>query len=120
MLIGKGKATFAVDLPGDFTGADGVIHGGLLTIIMDSIFGLSVFTALDKLKPVATINLRSDYLADAAPGERVICDAECYEIRNEVAFVAGRVTTKESGLLLASGSGAFMVGTRGISKGSRL
>ncbi len=120
MLIGKGKATFAVDLPGDFTGTDGVIHGGLLTIIMDSIFGLSVFTALDELKPIATINLRSDYLADAAPGERVICDADCYKILNEVAFVTGKVTVMSSGLLLASGSGAFMVGTRGISKGSRL
>ena len=120
LLIGKGKATFAVDLPDQFAGADGAIHGGLLTIIMDSIFGLSVFTALDQLKPIATINLRSDYLADAAPGTRVICDADCYKVVDEVAFVTGKVTVKNSGLLLASGSGAFMVGTRGISKGSRL
>jgi len=120
MLIGKGKATFAVDLPKDFAGAGGAIHGGLLTIVMDSIFGLCVFTALDKLKPIATINLRSDYLADATPGERVICSADCTKILDEVAFVTGKVTAINSGLLLASGSGAFMVGTRGISKVSRL
>ena len=120
LLIGKGKATFAVDLPEDFSNAEGAVHGGLLTIIMDSIFGLSVFTALDKLKPIATINLRSDYLADAIPGARVVCHADCYCVVDEVAFVTGNVTVKETGLLLASGSGAFMVGTRGLSKGSRL
>lgn len=120
ILIGKGKATFAVDLPKDFAGASGAIHGGLLTIIMDSIFGLCVFTALEKLKPIATINLRSDYLSDVAPGERVVCDADCTKILDEIAFVTGKVTAQSSGLLLASGSGAFMVGTRGLTKVSRL
>ena len=120
LLIGKGKATFAVDLPENFAGANDAIHGGLLTIIMDSIFGLCVFTALDKLKPIATINLRSDYLADAEPGERVICDADCVQIIDEVAFVTGKVTVKDTGRLLASGSGAFMVGTRSLTKVSRL
>ena len=40
ILIGRGKATFAVDLPQSFAGADGSIHGGLMTIVIDSIFGL--------------------------------------------------------------------------------
>ena len=120
MLIGRGKATFAVDLPETFAGPDGKIHGSLLTLIMDSIFGLTVFTALDELKPIATINLRSDYLADGNIGDRVLCSADCYQIRNEVAFVNGDVRTEKDKLLLSSGSGAFMVGTRGMSKASRL
>ena len=49
-------------------GADGKIHGGLYTIIIDSIFGLAVFTALEAVKPIATINLRTDYLGEALPG----------------------------------------------------
>jgi uncharacterized protein (TIGR00369 family) len=120
ILIGKGQATFAVDLPADFLDEAGAIHGGLMTIIMDSIFGLTVFTALEEIKPIATINLRSDYIADATAGERVICAAKCIKIRNQIAYVSGDVKTKNTHSLLATGSGAFMVGTRGPSKGSRL
>ncbi|MEO1242445.1 MAG: PaaI family thioesterase [Pseudomonadota bacterium] len=119
-LIGKGRATFAVDLPAEFSNADGLIHGGLMTIIMDSIFGLAVFTALEELKPIATINLRADYLADTQPGARVLCTSECIEIRGDVAYVLGDVKTQTDNTLLAIGSGTFMVGTRGPAKGSRL
>ncbi len=120
ILLGKGQATFAVDLPASFANAEGVIHGSLMTIIMDSIFGLTVFTALEEMKPIATINLRSDYIADAKIGDRVLCAAKCIKIRNEVAYVSGDVKTQSTNTLLATGSGAFMVGTRGMTKGSRL
>jgi len=120
ILIGKGKATFAVDLPDEFTGADGDIHGGLMTIIMDSIFGLTVFTALEEMKPIATINLRLDYIANAEARARAVCAAECITINDEVAYVSGDLKLEGNGQLLATGSGAFMVGTRGPAKGSRL
>lgn len=120
ILIGRGKATFAVDLPNEFAGADGAIHGGLMTLIIDSIFGLSVFTALDELKPIATINLRTDYIDDIAPGSRAICAAECATVRDEVAYVTGDLKAEKTGALLAMGSGAFLVGARGVTKGSRL
>ena len=77
ILFGKGKATFSMALPGSFCGPDGKIHGGLYTIILDSIFGLTVFTALEEVKPIATINLRTDYIAPIDAGERAICAAEC-------------------------------------------
>jgi len=120
VLIGKGKASFAVELPKEFAGPDGAIHGGLMTIIMDSIFGLTVFTALEEIKPIATINLRADYIAAAEPGIRAVCAAECLNMRDEVAFVSGNLTAQATGRLLATGSGAFMVGTRGVTKASRL
>ncbi|GJL94537.1 MAG: hypothetical protein DHS20C05_09420 [Hyphococcus sp.] len=120
ILIGKGKATFAVDVPGKYADADGAIHGGFITTIIDSIFGLCVFTALEELKPIATINLRTDYIGQLEPGERVLCNAECISVNDEVAYVNGDVKTQKGNDLIAMGSGAFMVGTRGIAKGSRL
>jgi len=120
ILIGKGKATFAMDLPEAFAGADGKVHGGLYTIVIDSIFGLAVFTALEEIKPIATINLRTDYVGSIAPGARAICAAECEAIRGDVAYVSGRLTAESGGGLLATGAGAFMVGTRGPMKGMRL
>lgn len=120
ILIGKGKATFAVDVPKKYAAIDGTIHGGFITTIVDSIFGLCVFTALEELKPIATINLRTDYIGQAKPGERVLCEAECVSVNNEVAYVNGAVKSQASNKLVAMGSGAFMVGTRGVAKGSRL
>jgi uncharacterized protein (TIGR00369 family) len=119
-LLGKGKATFVMDLPEAFTGAEGVIHGGLMTIIMDSIFGLTVFTALEELKPIATINLRIDYIATAEAGARTVCAAHCIAVNDDIAYVSGDLKIEDDGRLLATGAGAFMVGTRGPVKGSRL
>lgn len=120
ILIGKGKAAFSMALPGEFAGADGMIHGGLHTIILDSIFGLTVFTALEDIKPIATINLRTDQVAAAEIGARAVCAAQCEAIRDDVAFVSGRLTLESGGALLASGAGAFMIGTKGPMKGMRL
>lgn len=119
-LFGKGKATFIVDLPEAFTGEGNLIHGGLMTIIMDSIFGLTVFTALEEIKPIATINLHIDYIANAEAGMRAVCAAHCIAVRDDIAHVSGDLKIEADGRLLATGSGAFMVGTRGPVKGSRL
>lgn len=120
LLIGRGKATFSLALPAEFAGPDGDIHGGLFTIILDSIFGLTVFTTLEKLKPIATINLRTDYIGGARPGARVVCSAECDGVRDDIAYVTGRLTHEDGGALVATGAGAFMLGTKGPAKGMRL
>jgi len=120
IVIGKGKATFSIAMPEKFAGPDGAIHGGLYTIILDSIFGLAVFTALEEVKPIATINLRTDYLGGSSPGARAVCAAECEAVRDDIAYVTGRLSLESGGGLLATGAGAFMVGTKGPMKGMRL
>lgn len=120
ILIGRNKATFSVFLPDEFLDAKGKVHGGLLTIIMDSVFGLAAFTALDEIMPIATINLRTDYLTDVSAGGRVICAAECIKLRGDVAYVAGNLTDEKTREQIATASGAFMIGTRGPNMASRL
>ncbi|MFN3959900.1 MAG: PaaI family thioesterase [Parvularculaceae bacterium] len=120
MLIGRGQATFALTLPPAFAAAGGFIHGGLCTIVLDSIFGLTVFTAMEDVKPIATINLRTDYVAKARPGARVRCAAQCDAIDNDIAYVSGRLALEEGGGLIATASGAFMIGTKGPMKGMRV
>ncbi|MDZ7628648.1 MAG: PaaI family thioesterase [Parvularculaceae bacterium] len=120
VLIGRGQATFTLVLPSAFAGEDGLVHGGLSTIILDSIFGLTVFTAMEEVKPIATINLRTDHVGRAAPGARVRCAAHCDAIDDDVAYVSGRLTLDDGGALIAAASGAFMIGTKGPMKGMRL
>ena len=120
LSVGAGEMKFSLDLNAEFGDGGGAVHGGLLTIILDSIFGMTVFTALEEMKPIATINLRTDYLAAAPIGARAICEARCVGIRNDVAYVRGALSAEPDGSLYATAAGAFMVGTSGRSKGSRL
>lgn len=115
-LIGAGRATFSFDLPAAFDDGTGCAHGGLMTIVLDSIFGLAVFTALEELKPIATISLRTDTISPLAVGARAVCAAECIGRDRDVAYVQGRITAERDGRLAATGSGAFMVGTSGPMK----
>lgn len=120
VLIGRGQATFSLTLPEAFADESGFIHGGLCTIVLDSIFGLTVFTAMEEVKPIATINLRTDYVARARAGARVQCASQCDAVDHDVAFVSGRLALEEGGAIIATASGAFMIGTKGPMKGMRL
>ena len=117
--IARGEASFNLTPDEDF--ADGeIIHGGVFTILLDTILAYTVWTRLDKFKPIATINLKTDYLSSVTPGTRIICDAICEGIEDDVAYCSGKATCKDTGRLIATAAGTFMVGTKGKSSGSRL
>ena len=118
--ISRGRTLFSLDISEEFGGAPGKAHSSMLSIIIDSIFGVTVFTALEELKPIATINLKTEYIEDAMIAERLTCEADCIAVRNDVAYVNGNVKRKSDQTVLAFATGAFMVGTRGKTKASRL
>jgi len=67
----------------------GVIAGGAVLTLMDSVGGLAVWSRLDRLALIATLDLRIDYLRPAHAGEALIGEAECYRITRHIAFVRG-------------------------------
>lgn len=120
LLIGRGQTRFSFDAPEDFGDGGDYAHSSFLTIVLDSIMGLTVFTALEEFKPIATINLRTDYLQKIRHGGRAVCACECLSIVDEIAFVQGRVSEENGAPLIAAATGTFIVGARGPAKGSRL
>ena len=48
----------------------GVLHGGAITALLDGASGASVFAALAAWSPIATLDLRIDYLRQAEPRTR--------------------------------------------------
>ena len=65
----------------------GVLHGGAITTLMDSTAGSAVFLRLMQPIPVATLDLRIDYLKPATPPKDVLARAECFKSTEHVAFV---------------------------------
>ena len=66
-----------------------VIHGGVITALLDSCYGLAIFVRRNKLRGMATLDLRIDYLKPATSGRDILGGAVCYKLSNELAFVRG-------------------------------
>lgn len=86
----------------------GVIASGAIFSLMDSASGFSVFVALGRMTPHATLDLRCDYLRPATPGETVIGRAECFKITRQVAFVRGMAHQGDPSRPVAHVAGTFM------------
>jgi uncharacterized protein (TIGR00369 family) len=65
----------------------GVIHGGAITALLDAACGAAVFLKVRRPMPVATLDLRIDYLRPATPAQEVLGRAECFRVTHNVAFV---------------------------------
>ena len=66
-----------------------VLAGGVITTLIDTAGGAAVLAALGGVHPIATLDLRIDYLKPATPGKDVVAHAECYRITRWIAFVRG-------------------------------
>ena len=90
-----------------------LLHGGVLTALIDSAFGLANFLAIDDVQTMATLDLRVDYLRPAKSRADVMVFADCYRQTRHVAFGSGRIWfdtgNKED---VARGTAAFAI-TRG-------
>lgn len=117
--IARGEAAFTLSVPGQFS-EGAAIHGGVFTILLDTILAYTVWTRMEKFEPIATINLKTDYLGHALPDEKIVCTAWCEGITDDVAFCTGKAAHAGTGETIAMAEGTFMVGTKGRSTASRL
>jgi uncharacterized protein (TIGR00369 family) len=82
------KADWREDLVGN--PATGVLHGGVITALLDTASGIAVFTSVPEVMMVATLDLRIDYLKPAVPRKAVFAEARCIKLTRSIAFVRGR------------------------------
>ncbi|MFN3559479.1 MAG: PaaI family thioesterase [Brevundimonas sp.] len=79
------KVPWREDLVGD--PETGVLAGGLVTALLDHAGGLAVWVALDRFEPIATLDLRVDYMRAARARTGLIAEARCYRLTHSIAFV---------------------------------
>lgn len=67
-----------------------LLHGGVLTALLDSAFGLANYMTIDDVQTMATLDLRVEYLRPARSRADVLVFAECYRQTRHIAFSSGR------------------------------
>jgi uncharacterized protein (TIGR00369 family) len=95
-----------------------VVHSGVITALLDTLCGLVVMTKVPEGRPLATLDLRIDYLRPATPGETIRATAECYKVTENVAFVRGAASHGAPQDPIAHCTGSFMLGGVGFSAGA--
>ena len=87
----------------------GVIHGGVVTTVLDNACGLAAMTHPDLTGMVATLDLRIDYMRPAKPGKTLWTECECYRLTRSVAFCRGVAYDEVAEDPVATATGAFMI-----------
>ncbi len=93
----------------------GVIHGGAITSLLDATCGAAVFVQLASFAPIATLDLRIDYLKPAAAGVAVRAKAFCYKTTRHVGFARAVAYGDDEADPIASAAATFMLFTKGRS-----
>ena len=87
----------------------GVLHGGVITTLMDTACGAAAMCALQDPVPFATLDLRIDYLRPATPRRELFARAECYRVTRSILFVRGVAYHEAPDDPVANATATFML-----------
>ena len=115
ILIERGKASIFLEYEPRLAGNSetGVVHGGVISTLLDSVSGLCALSIVSKTTPVATLDLRIDYLKPATPYKKIIGEASCFRLTKSIAFVRS-VAHIDEHEPIAHCVATFMLGSAGF------
>lgn len=101
------RVPYRADLVGDPD--SGVLAGGLVTALLDHVGGMAVWVAMDAFRPIATLDLRVDYMRAAEPGRDLLAQARCYRLTPSVGFVRAWAFEDDPSDPVAAAQAAYVV-----------
>ena len=110
--VSPGHATLSLPWREDLVGdpESGVLAGGVVTSLIDTVCGMAVWSSLTRFMQIATLDLRIDYLRPATKGALLHASAHCYKVTRSVAFVRSTAFHPDKpDDLVATCVGAFML-----------
>ena len=88
----------------------GILASGAIVSLIDTASGTAVWAALGKFIPLATIDMRIDYLRPAFKGESVFARCECTKLTRRIAFTRGTAHVGDPAKPIAYSASTFMIG----------
>jgi uncharacterized protein (TIGR00369 family) len=114
--VEPGLAVMAVPHRADLVGdpETGVLAGGVVTTLLDHVCGMAVSSKLVEngaMGPIATLDLRIDYMRPAEPGRELRARAHCYKLTHSIAFVRAEAFDGDEADPVATAQAAFALKT---------
>ena len=115
--IAPGRCTTYVEFRPELVGDPqrGVLHGGVVTTLIDATAGAAVYAAIPAGTALATLDMRIDYLKPAEPDKRLYASAELYRLTRRIAFVRASAYQDDPENQVAHCAASFMAGSLGFS-----
>ena len=108
-----GYARLSLVLEPRHTNPNGVMHGGVITTMMDSALG----AALGSLRgpesgrtPHSTVEMNASFLAGARPGDKIVVEGRVLRLGKSIAF--GEAEARKGDELIAKGRLTFAIQSR--------
>lgn len=107
----RGQAWLSVPYSEELIGdiETGVLHGGVITTLLDNACGIAVQLALPERMAIATLDLRIDYMKPAIPKLDLNAHTHCYKVTKNIAFVRGAAYHEDENDPIATCVGTFML-----------
>lgn len=109
-LSEEGHARLSLLLDERHTNPNGVMHGGVVTTMMDSALGAALGAMRGdeaKRNPHVTIDMNAGFLSAGRPGDRIVVEGRVIRLGRTVAF--GEAEARRNGELIAKGRFAFAI-----------
>ena len=118
--IAPGHCTTYIEFRPELVGdpSRGVLHGGVVTTLIDATAGAAVYTSIPQGKSLATLDMRIDYLKPTEPDKRLYATAELCRLTRRIAFVRASAYQDDPENQVAHCAASFMVGSLGYSMGA--
>src|SRR4029453_815948 len=110
--VERGEAWSSLPYQSVFVGdiESGVLHGGVVTAMLDESCGMAVQLALDGSRSIATLDLRIDYQKPAKPGLDIKAHSICSHVTRSIAFVRATAYQETEQDPVATAAACFMIG----------
>jgi uncharacterized protein (TIGR00369 family) len=103
-----GKIVIALCIDERHTNMRGIAHGGMLATLADGALGIGLTLACDDKVSFVTVNLSTDFVAAAHPGDWVEAHIDIQRVGKRMAFANCYLQVGEERILRASGVFAVM------------
>lgn len=113
--MGTGTATMVLPARDPWVGdtLHQSMHPGCATALADNTCAMAVTSLMNPVGPLATLDLRMDFLRPAKAGVDIVCEATCVRLSAHVGFAQGKVFQDGLAEPVALVSANMMLGTAG-------